>query len=44
MNVVAAVLLNVTVVAPVKAEPVITTVAPTGPEVGLKDVIVGAAA
>ena len=38
----AAVPLNVTDVAPVKFEPVITTLAPTPPAVGVKPAIVGA--
>ena len=41
MNVVAAVPLNLTAVAPVRFVPVITTLVPTGPLVGLKLVIVG---
>jgi hypothetical protein len=41
---VAAVPLNVTPVAPVKFVPVIVTVVPTGPKVGVNDVIVGAPA
>jgi len=43
VNVVALVFLNCTSVAPVKFFPVMTTVVPTGPLVGAKDVIVGAA-
>jgi hypothetical protein len=43
VNVVAATLLNVTAVAPVRFVPVITTDVPTGPNVGVNDVIVGAA-
>jgi hypothetical protein len=41
VNVVAATLLNVTAVAPVKFVPVIVTDVPTGPNVGVNDVIVG---
>jgi hypothetical protein len=41
VNVVAFTLLNETTVAPVKLVPVITTDVPTGPDVGVKDVIVG---
>ncbi len=41
VNVVAVVPLNFTAVAPVKPVPVITTEVPTGPLVGLNDVIVG---
>ena len=43
-NVVAATPLNITAVTPVKPVPVTVTVVPTGPEVGVKDVIVGAGA
>jgi len=43
VNVTAAVVLNFTGVAPVKLVPVIVTVAPTAPDVGVKLVIVGAA-
>ena len=42
MKLVAAVPLNVTEFAPVKAVPVIVTDVPTGPLVGVKDDIVGA--
>jgi len=41
-NVVAAVPLNVTLLAPVKCAPVIDTVVPTGPLVGVNDEMVGA--
>ena len=41
MKVVAAAVLKVTAVAPVKLVPVMTTLVPTGPLVGLKLVIVG---
>ncbi|HYZ14633.1 MAG TPA: hypothetical protein VFA08_13655 [Actinomycetota bacterium] len=41
VNVVAATLLNVTEVAPVKFVPVMVTDVPTGPDVGVNDVIVG---
>ena len=44
MKVVAPVPLKATAVAPVRLVPVITTLVPTGPLVGLKLVIVGAAA
>jgi hypothetical protein len=44
VNVVAATPLNLTEVAPVKLVPVILTVVPTGPEVGVNDVIVGSGA
>jgi hypothetical protein len=44
VNVVAAKLLNVTAVVPVKLVPVIVTDVPTGPDVGVNDVIVGQAA
>jgi hypothetical protein len=42
VKLVAFVVLNRTAVAPVKFVPVMTTVVPTGPLVGLKDVTVGA--
>jgi hypothetical protein len=44
VNTVAATPLNLTAVAPVKFVPAITTEVPTGPEVGVKLVIVGTAA
>jgi hypothetical protein len=43
VNVVAATLLNMTAVAPVRLVPVILTDVPTGPNVGVNEVIVGAA-
>jgi hypothetical protein len=42
VKLVAFVVLNRTAVAPVKLVPVMTTLVPTGPLVGLKDVTVGA--